>query len=94
MKEISITRLQYLQLLSKIYNITNKETLVLDAIIKYGTNRRLLSEILDINIRVISNYKSKFRKIGLIKNDKIFPLLLVNEIKLNIKSDEEESIRK
>lgn len=94
MKEISITRLQYLQLLSKIYNITNKEALVLDAIIKYGTDRRLLAEILDINIRVISNYKSKFRKIGLIKNDKIFPLLLVTEIKLNIKSDEEESIRK
>ncbi|NJL79174.1 MAG: hypothetical protein HC917_10580 [Richelia sp. SM2_1_7] len=94
MKEISVTRLQYLQLLSKIYNITNKEALVLDAIIKYGTDRRLLSEILDINIRVISNYKSKFRKMGLIKNDKVFPLLLVPEIKLNIKSDEEESIRK
>lgn len=83
--EISITREQYLKLIGTLLELKSKEVDILLAMVNNNTtNRNEIADILKMDNRVISNYKSVLVKKKLIKDDLINAICLTNKFTLNV----------
>lgn len=87
--EINVTRLQYLKMLGTVINLKNKEIEILDCMLNNNTtDRNEIATILDMDVRVVSNYKTSLVNKKVIIDDKVNGMVTLNKLQLNVSNKE------
>lgn len=85
MKELAITKQEYIKILGVLLDLKQKEIDVLECMLDNDTtDRNVISEKLELDVRVVSNYKTKLVKKKLIKDDIINPMVKLDKLILNV----------
>lgn len=80
-----ITRQEYVNFIVNLKGLNEKEAVIINKMIELDTvDRNKIAEALDMNLKVVSNYKSKLKKNLLINDKKVNKIFNLNKIVIDV----------
>lgn len=80
-----ITRQEYVNFIVNLKGLNEKEAVIINKMIELDTvDRNKIAEALDMNLKVVSNYKSKLKKNLLINDKEVNKIFNLNKIVIDV----------
>lgn len=80
-----ITRQEYVNFIVNLKGLNEKEAVIINKMIELNTvDRNKIAEALDMNLKVVSNYKSKLKKNLLINDKEVNKIFNLNKIVIDV----------
>lgn len=80
-----ITRQEYVNFIVNLKGLNEKEAVIINKMIELDTvDRNKIAEALDMNLKVVSNYKSKLKKNLLINDKEVNKIFNLDKILIDV----------
>jgi len=80
-----ITRQEYVNFIVNLKGLNEKEAVIINKMIELDTvDRNKIAEALDMNLKVVSNYKSKLKKNLLINDKEVNKIFNLDKIVIDV----------